>query len=235
MAPAVASPLSSDWKGGALPDVKLERVVGVPDFQEPWFLRKGSEIAPAICLVLGQGTAFLIRPNVILTNWHIFRREDWAEGKFVYFDYEQDENELAKTPIKYALSPGKFFFSNEEHDFAAVYVEGDPSLGRSVIDISAPGAYQEDGRANIIQHPGANLKKIAIRNNGLKYLDDKVLQYWTDTEHGSSGSPVFDDKWKIIGLHYREDSAPGPAGETIYYNEAHRIEPIWEMLKAILP
>ncbi|ODH02276.1 hypothetical protein A4S05_24955 [Nostoc sp. KVJ20] len=54
----------------------------------------------------------------------------------------------------------------------------------------------------IIQHPGGHLKKISIQNNFVAYTDNKVLQYTTSTEPGSSGSPVFDDDFQVVGIHH---------------------------------
>jgi endonuclease G, mitochondrial len=60
---------------------------------------------------------------------------------------------------------------------------------------------------NIVQHPKGELKQIAIRNNTLLDLPedpglDKLAHYETDTEQGSSGSPVFNDQWEVIALHH---------------------------------
>lgn len=54
---------------------------------------------------------------------------------------------------------------------------------------------------NIIQHPRAGAKRVALRANQLKVNDDRDLRYTTNTDEGSSGSPVYDDEWAIVGLH----------------------------------
>ena len=113
----------------------------------------------------------------------------------------------------HSLNPAKLFFSNEPLDYAVCYVDGEPGAVRGFADIRSPGSLVTDTRINIIQHPGGELKKIAIRNNGLKYFDEQKLQYWTDTEHGSSGSPLFNDSWQIVGLHHLNDAATDAAGE----------------------
>jgi len=40
-----------------------------------------------------------------------------------------------------------------------------------------------------------------LRYNSIVHVEETRLYYATDTEHGSSGSPVFDDRWSVIGLH----------------------------------
>ena len=56
----------------------------------------------------------------------------------------------------------------------------------------------------------------------------EVIRYETDTEPGSSGSPVFDNGWEIIALHHSGgDRAPSdPSGNTWLNNEGIRIDAI---------
>lgn len=54
---------------------------------------------------------------------------------------------------------------------------------------------------NIIQHPVGQPKKIAIRNNLATRADSPELRYFTATLGGSSGSPVFNDNWRVVGIH----------------------------------
>ncbi|MBN2860535.1 MAG: trypsin-like peptidase domain-containing protein, partial [Sphaerochaetaceae bacterium] len=61
-------------------------------------------------------------------------------------------------------------------------------------------------RLNIIQHPGGGIKQFGIRSNHyVSPADPKspYVQYTTHTEAGSSGSPVFDDRWRVIAIHHR--------------------------------
>ena len=66
------------------------------------------------------------------------------------------------------------------------------------------------------------MKQIAIRRNdcvGIK--DGGEFHYLTDTLPGSSGSPVFNDDWLVVGLHRASQTLPEKVymkGETIKYN-----------------
>jgi len=223
------------WASTQVTDPHLEQIVGKANFQHPWFLRKGTRLAQAVCKIGNRGTAFLIGDGLLMTNWHVLRIPDWAEGKQAIFGYEQSEDGGIAEVKQYPLNPDEFFYSNEALDVAVVAVDGNPSADYGSIDITNSATLISDTRVNIIQHPNAGLKKIAIRDNGLKFFDDTILQYWTDTEHGSSGSPVFNDSWEIIGLHYRYGSEIVTDGNTIFYNEAHTMAAILEDLRANFP
>ena len=222
------------WESTPIGDMHLEQIVDQDDFQNPWFLKKGLVRSRAVGLIPNTGTAFLIADNLIMSNWHVFRNKDWADKKTILFDVEQDEDGSSIQSVKVKLRPDSFFYSNELLDFSVVGVEGIPGQTQGVIDIRSPGVVTADARVNIIQHPGAGFKKIAIRNNGIKYYNNEIIQYWTDTEHGSSGSPLFDDKWEIIGLHYKHDEE-GTPDKKIFYNEGHQIIAILLDLRTKFP
>jgi V8-like Glu-specific endopeptidase len=58
-------------------------------------------------------------------------------------------------------------------------------------------------RAYVIGHPGGSAQpQFSLQDNVLLDYDYRVLHYRSPTEGGSSGSPVFDDEWRLIGLHH---------------------------------
>ena len=62
---------------------------------------------------------------------------------------------------------------------------------------------------NVVQHPRGEHKQIALRNNLVSGADATTVRYLADTDYGSSGSPVCDDKWRVVALH-RDDTRIGP-------------------------
>ena len=117
------------------------------------------------------------------------------------------------------LLPDKLFYSdtNEDLDFAVVAVEDAPGKNdvRGFIDIQKFGSL--GSKVNIIHHPNYGMKQVTMRNNLVEYSNDKVIQYLADTQKGSSGAPVFNDHWEIVGLHRQCcQYSKGPNSNDIY-------------------
>jgi len=55
---------------------------------------------------------------------------------------------------------------------------------------------------NIVQHPGGEPQKVALRENEVVDVFDDWMHYTTDTGPGSSGSPVLNDQWEVAALHH---------------------------------
>jgi V8-like Glu-specific endopeptidase len=87
----------------------------------------------------------------------------------------------------------------------------------------------------IIGHPGGRTLSLSLHDNLLLAYNDRLLHYRAPTEAGSSGSPVFNSEWKLIGLHHaggyalqRLDGQPG----TYAANEGIWIQRIVEAIRA---
>ena len=90
--------------------------------------------------------------------------------------------------------------------------------------IAGSGKALKGEAVSIIQHPNGAQKAIAIRSNRVTDVFDQYIHYSTDTEPGSSGSPVFSDAWEVVALHHA--GVPGPGGQGYVANEGVRISSI---------
>jgi len=68
--------------------------------------------------------------------------------------------------------------------------------------IEAEGKVINGEFVTIVQHPNGQPKQIALRENQIIDVLENFLHYHTDTAPGSSGSPLFNDQWEVVGLHH---------------------------------
>jgi S1-C subfamily serine protease len=68
--------------------------------------------------------------------------------------------------------------------------------------IANPPAPDGKQRVYIIGHPNGGILQISLQDNIFLACNDRFMQYRTPTEHGSSGSPVFNENWELIGIHH---------------------------------
>lgn len=82
----------------------------------------------------------------------------------------------------------------------------------------------EGQRVNVVQHPRGRRKEVSLHDNELQDIFNNHVRYTSDTEPGSSGSPVFNNKWDLIALHHAGGEQT-PAGTWIN-NQGVRIDKI---------
>jgi len=239
-------------------DARVAKAVGVPeavhgtnDFQPAAFLPDGATARRPVARVLVQlpaestsGTGFLISPDLFITNQHVIRDADDAAHAVVIFDDELDHAGSPTRRSTYRLLPERVALFSDENDLDyALLSLGDRIDGAAAVaDLGycplsfTPDRHRKGMNVNIIQHPNALPKIIAVRNNLLTDRTDTRLLYETDTDEGSSGSPVFNDQWDVVALHHYGAPSAAPAvgaaaGPTASVNEGIRISAIYQDLQ----
>lgn len=199
---------------------ELERRLDGDDSVGELFLLRALLAAKPICRIsvrneaeheISCATGFLIAPELLLTNWHVFKSPDWAVKSVAEFDYTLDVSGEPAPSFRFRLEPHRFFVSDNELDYALVAVnplsfDGTTELSRFGYHrlIPAPGKINEREWITIIQHPGGSRRKYAIRDNLVIHRkdEDDFMWYKSDTAQGSSGSPAFNDSFQIVALHH---------------------------------
>ncbi len=234
----------------------FERVIGESDLMSINFLDRGRRSADAVCRIklpmdggTAYGTGFLVGPRLLLTNNHVIASTTEAAQCEAEFGYEHDIDGVEKVPVPFNLDPHALFFTSQEIDFTLVAV-APLSSGGVPLDrygwlplIPLSGKTVDGEWVSAIQHPNGQPKQIAIHASQIIKLDPaKVpadvlhfIHYSTDTEPGSSGSPVFNDQWQVVALHHKAVPAPGkvaPGAEPEWIaNEGVRISAIYNHLE----
>lgn len=224
----------------------FERVIGESDLLSINFFDKGKRAAAAVCRIQvpepgGEwfGTGFLVGPRLLMTNHHVLGSAAEAAQASAEFGYEHDADGALRKPQRFKLAPAEIFFTDSGLDVTLVALVplSDDSVpierfGRlPLIPLSGKALHGE--HVTIIQHPGGRPKQIAIRASRIIELKDadnipgldaeRFIHYTTDTEPGSSGSPVLNDQWQVVALHHKAVPAPPVPGAPD--NDAE--EPVW--------
>ena len=179
----------------------IEKVHLEPDFLPASFLHTGSVTAGAVCRIRtgsSFGTGFLVAPGILMTNNHVIPSENVANTSAAEFDFEADRDTR-----RVAINPDRIFITNASLDYTIVGCDM-----HGIDDISPipllrnPALVMEKERVSVIQHPRARQKEVALHDNHVSNLLDRVVRYRTDTDPGSSGSPVFNNQWELVALHH---------------------------------
>ncbi len=124
---------------------------------------------------------------------------------------------------------------DEEHDCAVVRLRPSSEApfdqwgSIALENVSVPPI---GGHVGIIQHPNGGPKQIALTANQVVSIFDHRVQYTTDTLPGSSGSPVFNDDWKVVAIHHSGGNLEvNPAGDKRFVNEGILVKYLGHILQ----
>lgn len=231
-----------EWKGDNAMEIgetisnsNLESIIyNYSRFQSIGFLEKGFEISKRICMIHSStfsATAFWVNESYIITNKHALPNITKAGDTTVWLNYETSSRNPSGSIESYPLDSNSLIVS-EKYDLALCKVKYDFSNYLSIFPKIEIGQPEKNDIVPIIQHPNGGQKQICIGHNSLKYIDKNIIQYQTDTMPGSSGAPVFNSHWQLIGIHRAGSNIAAPRSAGYYlYNEGIHINRILEFLE----
>ena len=239
-APVLRAPEPTDvveWKVDPSAVDGLERQIGSEStLLDISFLERGLELAPSVARLLVtlsdgkyHGTAFRIGDDLLLTNHHVLLDKIGPATKVVaWFCYERSFSGGERDHQVVNCDPASIV-GRLDHDWAVVRTTDPIPQAAGIIPLTGAPVPEPLDRVYIIQHPNGGVKKIGMIHNVVVNVTDDLVQYQTDTEGGSSGSPVFNEQWEVVGLHHRWGSRK-TGGRTEYFNQGQRIERVVEGL-----
>jgi len=198
------------------------------------------KVAPAICHLLvdvdgvqQRGTAFRIGEQILLTNWHVVHSKNGVSPSAITaeFIYEDNGNGGFVNSKKLKCRVDNLEF-NKEDDWAVISVNEPLCIEWPIIKLSESVAPKLNAPAYIIQHPQGQSKRLGYVRNQITDFTDKMVYYFTDTQDGSSGSPVFDADARLVAIH-RAGGNPQriPGIAPVKKNEGILVSKIYDELK----
>jgi endonuclease G, mitochondrial len=223
--------------------ISNERIIGRGDLQDVNYLQVGIAVARGVARIRvsgGSGTGSLVGPRILMTNNHVISSPDQLGSARAQFDVQDDAEGRALPQQAFALDPSYFWFTSKELDITLIGIAERSETGKLASKYpwfriaAADGDLKNQDALTIIQHPLGGMKQIAFRNNDVIVVKDlpDFLHYTTDTQPGSSGSPCFDDLWRLVALHHSGVPATNAEGKiltrdkVVYDSNVHRSDAI---------
>lgn len=203
----------------------LEKVFGDDSFNTYKWYMLGADRCLAVARIgkdstKGFGTGFLLKglalheslgeELILITNAHVVS-DDPAEKALrsneavIIFEALSREEEFCISEI---------FWSSPSNELDATIIRFDKENHKRLEDLTKnihiypvskhlpildPDNSQ---RIYVIGHPFGGTLQLSFQDNILLDYEGPKIHYRTPTEGGSSGSPVFNQKWELIGLHH---------------------------------
>ena len=231
------SPTSSD--GG-----RLEAILGADRYLSLTWYRTGLKRCRAVARIqtaddLGVGTGFLVAgpdlhpdlpPLVVVTNGHVVPEDlDPGHAHVAFHGLDDDQGRQGRFRVarQWWYQPS----ADRGLDTTILELDGYPQdVVPTPLAKGLPPRPLSHRRAYVIGHPGGSAQpQFSLQDNILLDYDHRVLHYRSPTEGGSSGSPVSDDEWRLIGLHHAGGTGMpqlNKAGGTYAANEGITIDAI---------
>ncbi len=206
-------------------EIKLEKVFGDDSFKTYKWYMIGTDRCLAVARIgrdssKGFGTGFLLKGSalheslgdelVVITNAHVVSK-DPAERALgpdevvIIFEALNRDEEFRVSQIIWS-SPSTDLDAtilrfDEEHQ--ARLKELTKNIKFFPVSKHLPTNEPDNAqRIYIIGHPFGGTLQLSFQDNILLDHEDPKIHYRTPTEGGSSGSPVFNQQWDLIGLHH---------------------------------
>jgi hypothetical protein len=197
-------------------------------------------LSPSVCLLhvtsdghSVEGTAFRIGDDLLLTNQHVLvPYGEKAIQVTAEFGFETDAagNGLPSRSIACKAAGA---IVDAEGDWGVIRAADPLDAAWPIVRLADAADPVAGEAAYILQHPLGGRKRLGFLRNRVMDFDDRVVHYLTDTQSGSSGSPVFNAAGHLIALHHAGGVPQDVAGRApMKKNEGIRIPRILKALVA---
>ncbi len=225
-------------------DKQFEQILGKDRYKTFLWYSKGIDRASGVAQIInsneeGLGTGFLVRGTdiheslgenwVVVTNAHVIS-DDPLEQADNPGSLPSDMAEIrfeAKDPDKkYRVDKILFSSPRNELDCTIVSLQSPVKHAKPFPIASHLPLLNKNQRVYVIGHPRGGILSYSIDDNLILDHEKPKIHYRAPTEGGSSGSPVFNQSWDLLGIHHaggmemkKLNKKPGtyPANEGLFF------------------
>lgn len=216
LATEVLSPERDEERLARLPSddgLAFHRVTGGGHMIDVSYLKEGLDVARTVACVrvtdylgreTGAATGVMVSPRLFLTVAHALPNQDAAARSSVWFDYERDENGVARAPRIFRLEPEAFFYTDPALDFTLVAVEPVGHDGTVVTEFGSVVVMEDTPKVgskeavHVVEHPQGGFKQVGLHTSYLSAVHEDFAQFQPGTP--ASGAAVFNDQWELVAL-----------------------------------
>ena len=209
------------------------------DLIDVGFLMQAIQHTTSVCRIEisneGIGTGFLIASNLVLTNYHVVYSENTDNPinlsdiilRFGCFTSTTGDEEKGQTFKLVNDKPILESSPTDKLDYALIQVEDSIKQAQDITkaECDFENLPEKNMALNILQHPEGDSMKIAISSNAIANIfpNNGLIQYVNKTSSGSSGSPCFNEDWKVVALHHAQKATHfGSIREGILLNSIYK-------------
>lgn len=198
----------------------LQGVYGEDEYVTIQWYRAGLEASRSVVRIVRPlhgtvGTGFVLPGDalhpqwkgrsVVVTNFHVVNRQGVWPGRTPGDLRVVFEDNGVQVGIREVLwesahcTPG----TNPPPSFdTAVLLLESETLPAPSYEVSTAPPPDLAERVYVIGYPLGNELAFSLNDNTVVGVNSSLLHYRAPTRKGSSGSPVFDDEWRLLGLHH---------------------------------
>ncbi|MGB8192115.1 MAG: serine protease, partial [Chitinophagaceae bacterium] len=236
----------------------VQKVLGKDSFQTyEWYMLGAQRCLPVARIgtqaTIGLGTGFILDGEhlgaelkdklLLLTNSHVISNEETDRDAL-----RPNESVIIfeVLGVQGALEVSDIIFTSPMNDLDVTILTFKPADEARIKEALAQKEVQlfklsnevpppDTGRVYIIGHPDKGTMQLSLQDNALLDFDDRRMHYRTPTAGGSSGSPIFNGKWQLIGIHHGGGQLRKLNGEgTHNANEGIRMRAIIEKFRRLM-
>jgi len=167
--------------------------------------------APYACTLLSTG--FLISEDLLVTAYHVRQglqieyecEKEEAQAYVYFFGPSRKELYLVDKRGSRDLPCGDF-----DRDWAIIRVEGSPGRRYGYLPLTRHPKVREGDPVTLIQR-GDPARPLMVQGR-IRIVGPKTVAYDAPTKHGFSGSPVLNERWEVVAVHYAGKNLQVPSG-----------------------